>query len=116
MYWMIKSMTTPLFIGESIPREVRNILKSLEIGMLARYKNHEGTIEFVCDDYITICVATSQNDDHALKKINKCCLLVYREKWDDIEIEDTHFYDVKAYTGKTNDHPGNEMLPSVTDR
>lgn len=110
-------MTTPLFIGESIPREVRNILKSLEIGMLARYKNHEGTIEFVCDDYITICIAMSPNQDpNARRETNKCCLLVYRQNWDDIEIEDTHFYDVKAYTGKTNDHPGNEMLPSVTDR
>ena len=40
-------MTTPLFLSESVPKEIKNILKSLEIGMPARYQDFEGTIEFV---------------------------------------------------------------------
>ena len=48
-------MTTPLMIGESVPLEVRNILKSLEVGMPIRWKGNEGTIEFVDDEYITMC-------------------------------------------------------------
>ena len=48
-------MTTPLFIGESVPLEVRNIINSLSIGAHVRYKNIEGFIDFICDDYITIC-------------------------------------------------------------
>jgi hypothetical protein len=41
---------------------------------------------------------------------------VYPHQWDDLEIDDSHFKNVKNYQGKTNDHPGNEMLPDVEDR
>ena len=110
-------MTTPLFIGESIPREIRNIMKSLEVGMPVRFKEHEGTIEFICDQYITMCINCKPNEDpHCLRKINKCCILIYEYQWDELEIEDTHFYDVKNYQGTTDDHPGNEMLPEVDNR
>ena len=50
-------MTIPLFISESVPKEVSNILKSLQVGMPARYKEFEGTIEFVDDLYITLCLS-----------------------------------------------------------
>jgi hypothetical protein len=110
-------MTIPLFIGESIPREIRNIMKSLEIGMPVRYKEFKGTIEFICDEYITVCInCKPTNDPYSKNKISKCCLLVYEQQWDDLEIEDTHFYDVKNYRGKTDDHPGNDMLPEVDKR
>jgi len=110
-------MTTPLMIGESVPLEVRNILKSLEVGMPIRWKGNEGTIEFVDDEYITMCFRAYPNDDpNAVKNVHKCCLIIYPHQWDEIEIEDTHFYDVKNYKGKTDDHPGNDMLPSIDQR
>ena len=54
-------MTTPLLIGESVPKEVKNILKSLEVGQKARIGSVEGFIEFVSDEYITVCVSTKPN-------------------------------------------------------
>ena len=62
-------MTTPLFLSESIPLELRNILKSLEVGMPARFEQFEGTIEFVSEEYITLCVGTKPNPEGLLKII-----------------------------------------------
>jgi hypothetical protein len=109
-------MTTPLLISESVPREIENILKSLEIGQPARYKGFDGYIAFVCDEYISICYKEEPQDKSARRPVMQSCLLVYECNWEDIEIEDTHFYDVKNYHGNVNDHPGNEMLPPVTVR
>lgn len=109
-------MTTPLLISESVPREIRNILKSLEVGQPARYKGFDGYIAFVCDEYITICYKEEPQDKSARRPVMQSCLLVYEYQWEDIEIEDEHFYDVKNYHGETNDHPGNELLPPVTVR
>ena len=109
-------MTTPLFISESIPLEIRNILKSLEVGIPARFEQFEGTIEFLSEEYITLCVGTKPNPEGSRQPMNKCCLCVYPHQWDDLEIDDSHFKNVKNYQGKTNDHPGNEMLPDVEDR
>ncbi len=109
-------MTIPLFISESVPKEVSNILRSLEVGMPARYKDFEGTIEFVDDSYITLCITKKTNPPGFRQPYNKCCLLIFPYQWDDLEIEDEHFYDHKAFRGKTNDHPGNEMLPDINER
>jgi len=109
-------MSTPLFISESIPLEIRNILKSLEVGMPARYQGFEGTIEFVDDLYITLCISKKPNPKGFKQPFNKCCILVYPHQWDELEIDDSSFKNVKNYKGKTNDHPGNEMLPDVEDR
>ena len=109
-------MTTPLLISESVPKEIRNILKSLEIGQRARYKGFDGYISFVCDEYITLCYSKQPQDESARRPYLECCLLVYESNWEDMEIEDEHFHDVKSYHGKTNDHHGNEMLPHVTER
>ena len=48
--------------------------------------------------------------------MNKCCLLCYNSQWDELELDDAHFQYKKAYRGKTNDHPGNDMLPALEDR
>lgn len=109
-------MSTPLFISESIPLEIRNVLKSLEIGMPARYQDFTGTIEFVSEEYITLCISEKPNPEGSRHPMNKCCLLVYSRDWDDLEIDDSSFKNVKNYKGKTNDHPGNEMLPPIEDR
>ena len=109
-------MTIPLFISESVPKEIKNILKSLEVGMPAKYGQMTGTIEFVSDEYITLCVGTKPNPPGSRQPMNKCCLCVYPHMWDDLEIEDEHFYDHKAYRGTTEDHPGNDLLPDLDNR
>lgn len=104
-------MTIPLFIAEAIPLEMRNILKSLKRGMPVRLKSgEEGTINFISDDYIT--VSMNRRDEpgtmHGYKESN---VLVYPHEWDDMEIEDEHFYNHKNYKGRIVEHPGNEDLP-----
>ena len=42
-------MTIPIFLSEAIPLEIRNILKSLEIGMPVRFRSDEGEISFICE-------------------------------------------------------------------
>jgi hypothetical protein len=49
-------------------------------GIQVKYKNNTGFIEFVCDEYVTICVETY--DD----KYRTVCMLVYPDQWKDIEI------------------------------
>ena len=105
-------MTIPLFIAEAIPIELRNILKSLKNGMPVRLKSgEEGTINFISDDYITVSMNRIEdpNTMHGYKESN---VLVYPHEWDDMEIEDEHFYNHKNYKGVIRDHPGNEDLPT----
>ena len=110
-------MTTPLFIGESVPLEVRNIINSLSIGAHVRYKNIEGFVDFICDDYITICFREYEHGDpSACRPTTKCCALVYCQWWDELELDPTYFQYKKAYNGEPNDHPGNEMLPTLAQR
>jgi hypothetical protein len=49
-------------------------------GIQVKYKHRTGFIEFVCDEYVTICVETY--DD----KYRTVCMLVYPDQWKDIEI------------------------------
>jgi len=49
-------------------------------GIQVKYKNHIGIIEFICDEYVTICVKTYEN------KFRTVCMLVYPNQWKDIEI------------------------------
>lgn len=49
-------------------------------GIQVKYKDYIGIIEFVCDDYVTICTRTY--DDN----FRKVCMLVYPEEWKNIEI------------------------------
>ena len=105
-------MTIPLFIAEAIPIEMRNILKSLKKGMPVRLKSgEEGTINFISDDYITVSMNRIEdpNTMHGYKESN---VLVYPNEWDEMEIEDEHFYNHKNYKGVIRDHPGNEDLPT----
>ena len=108
-------MTIPIFLSEAIPLEIRNILKSLEIGMPVRFRSDEGKIEFISDQYITICVREipDENSKYGVRKVNVVCRAC---DWDELEIEDTHFQNKKNYKGNTNDHPGNELLPPIDER
>jgi hypothetical protein len=109
-------MTTPLLISNSAAIELRNIMKYFEIGAHARYKEFEGYINFVCDDYITLCISEKDRpDEHSKTGKTQCCMLVYAADWGDLEVEPIKQY-AKPNVGETNDHPGNEMLPSIGDR
>ena len=49
-------------------------------GIQVEYKNCTGIIEFVSDEYVTVCIETY--DD----KFRSVCMLVYPHEWKDIEI------------------------------
>ena len=49
-------------------------------GTQVKYKDRTGFIEFICDQYVTICVETY--DD----KYRTVCMLVCPHEWKDIEI------------------------------
>tara|TARA_Y100001970_G_C13791320_1_gene630385 strand:+ start:154 stop:498 length:345 start_codon:yes stop_codon:yes gene_type:complete len=105
-------MTIPIFLAEAVPLELRNILKSLKRGMPVRLKSgEEGHINFIGDQYITVSMHRREdpNSMHGYKETN---ILVYPHEWDDMEIEDEHFYNHKNYKGVIREHPGNEDLPS----
>jgi len=108
-------MTIPIFLSESIPLELRNILKSLEIGMPVKFREDTGHIRFISDHYITITVRKIEDKEYrnGYREVN---IVVRMQDWDELEIEDTHFQNKKNYKGKTNDHPGNEYLPPMNKR
>ena len=108
-------MSTPLFISESIPLEIRDILKALSVGSKARWQEFEGTIGFVCDDYITIILRRIP-DDNSLYGHRDVSLLVRRSDWEELELDPIHFKKVKAYRGRIQDHAGNDMLPPIDKR
>ena len=89
-------MTTPLFISESVPLEIRNILKALDIGAKVRFRGEDGEISFVSDQYITICTRKIPDPVHryGYRAVN---VLVYPHEWDDLEIDDSYF---KKYTSQ----------------
>lgn len=49
-------------------------------GIQVKYKNCTGVIEFVSDEYVTICIETYED------KFRSVCMLVYQNQWKDIEI------------------------------
>lgn len=104
-------MTTPLLMSESIPLECKKILDTLTVGRRVKYKETEGYISFVCDEYLNICFKEKPAPPGSAHPIMKCELIVFRDYWEDLLVDDTHMHDVVTYKGKVNDHPGNEMLP-----
>jgi hypothetical protein len=104
-------MSTPLLISESIPLECKKILETLEIGRRVKYKETEGYISFICDEYLNICFKEKPAPPGSSRQFIRCELLVFRSYWEDLLVDDTHMHDVILYKGRVNDHPGNEMLP-----
>ena len=80
-------MTIPLIISNADRIELRNIMKHLEVGRKAKFDGLEGTIEFVSDEYITICVSKKLNPEGARQKYNKSCICGYHNQWGDVEVE-----------------------------
>jgi hypothetical protein len=49
-------------------------------GLNVKYKDHVGVVEFMCDQYITICI---QRLEHKSKDV---CFLVYQSEWKNVEL------------------------------
>jgi hypothetical protein len=50
-------------------------------GLLVQYKDHIGTIRFICDSYITVCVNKFPEE-----RRRDVCILVYRSNLDQIKL------------------------------
>ena len=50
-------------------------------GVRAYYDGYEGTIRFVCDDYISFCVHEFPN-----QKVRDVCMLIYRSDYSKIKL------------------------------
>ena len=113
-------MTIPILLSEAIALELRNILKSLERGRRVRWRDEEGFINFVDDEYITICIHRWEKPpevaEHAKSKWNEVNIVCPERYWDELEIEDEHFHNKRNYWRPVGDHPGNDMLPPVKKR
>ena len=58
-----------------------------KVGVIIRYDNTEGAIQFVGDDYITFCVAERPSHcEHSLHPTCKVAMLVYTHQWKDCEL------------------------------
>ena len=49
-------------------------------GLEVRYKEQIGVVDFICDQYITICVTRFE------QRSRNVCLLVYAPQWKDVEL------------------------------
>jgi hypothetical protein len=47
-------------------------------GLVVKYKDHVGTIRFICDSYLTLCI--QEHDE----KVRNVCILIYRDEWNQI--------------------------------
>lgn len=50
-------------------------------GLVVQYKDHVGTVRFICDSYITVCVNKFPED-----KRRDVCILVYNNNFDQIKL------------------------------
>jgi hypothetical protein len=55
-------------------------MTSFYSGLGVRYKNNEGFVDFICENYITVCI---NKLEHKSKDV---CLLVYRNEWKDVQL------------------------------
>ena len=109
-------MSINLLLANAIQLELRNILKSLELGTYVKYKDDTGYISFVGDEYITLCTHETPNPD-ALHGKTFCNVLIYAKDSEDIEIDESLYpKNVRNYHGKIVEHPGNELLPPIEER
>jgi len=49
-------------------------------GLEIRYKDHVGFVDFMCDQYITICL---KQLDHRSRDV---CILIYPSQWKEIQL------------------------------
>ena len=56
--------------------------------MSVEWNKISGEIDFISESYITICVSQTErtDDDYALRKSTRCCVLCFPQDWDDVVI------------------------------
>ena len=90
-------MSTPIFLSESVRLELRNILKSLEVGMRVRTPdNEDGYIDFICDQYITV-VTHEWEDTDKLNGKRQVKVLVYAADWENMYLEAVSYTHLRAH-------------------
>ena len=52
---------------------------NFKVGSFVEWKNIEGYIRFISDEYISICVNIHDGDNHF-----DCCVVCYRNDWDQV--------------------------------
>ena len=95
---------------------MKKILQSLKVGTKIRFDGDEGYIFGMYDEYLVMCVREIEDKGSRYGKryVN---VLIYPKDWEDIEIEpDQYPTDHRNYQGKTDDHPGNDILPPIEKR
>jgi hypothetical protein len=50
-------------------------------GTKASYKGHVGVIEFICDEYLTLCICTFPNE-----KSRNVCIIIYPSDFNKIKL------------------------------
>jgi hypothetical protein len=50
-------------------------------GVLVQYEKHVGTIRFICDSYLTLCINQFPNE-----KQRDVCILIYRKNFNKIKL------------------------------
>lgn len=56
-----------------------------EEGMIVEYKHMTGTVCFIDDDYISICVNETPASDY-IHRSCQCRAVVYRSNWDSVTV------------------------------
>jgi hypothetical protein len=49
-------------------------------GIIVQYKNWVGEVQFVCEEYITVCITVGN------RRVNDVCVLVYRGDWSTVKL------------------------------
>ena len=50
-------------------------------GIEATYNGHTGTIRFICDQYVTLCISKFPE-----QKVRDVCILIYSHEFDQIKL------------------------------
>lgn len=58
------------------------------LGQTLQYNEHSGKVNFICDEYITLCIKEypkpALEAEHAKHPIRQVCLCVYPKYWDSL--------------------------------
>jgi hypothetical protein len=50
-------------------------------GLVVQYKEHIGTIRFICDNYVTLCISHFPEE-----KRRDVCILIYRSQFSQVKL------------------------------
>jgi hypothetical protein len=50
-------------------------------GILVQYKDYMGRIDFLGEEYFTLCL-----DDRSTSPVNHVCILVYKQYWNEVTL------------------------------